>query len=99
MFFVKFANYEAFKDVFLVILDPFSCFPGLFFRFAQNLSQNRIKAFIRCFSAVSLFSFLSSFLSFPLCFSVYWLSVYEEGREEYLWEIRQRGGGAAPSRP
>lgn len=93
---------------FLVILEPFSCFPGVFFKFAQNLSQNRIKAFRRCFLLFSSFlssSFLSSLLSFTLyslfvCFSVYyWLSVYEEGREEYLWEIRQRGGGAAPSRP
>lgn len=81
----------------------------MFFKFALNLSQNRIKAFRRCFSAVFLFPlisfpFLSSFLSFPLyslfvCVSL-WLSAYdEEGREEYLWEIRQRGGGAAPSRP
>ena len=87
---------------FLVILEPFSCFPGVFSRFAHDLSQNRIKAFRRCFSAIFLFpflffSFLSSFLhsvfSVCVCFSVYWLSVYdEEGREEYMWEIRQRGG-------
>ena len=106
MFFFKFANYEAFKGVFLVILEPFSCFPGVFSRFAQNLSQNRIKAFRRCFSVVFLFpflffSFLSSFLHsvFSVCVFLSWLSVYEEWGEEYLWEIRQRGGGAAPSRP
>ena len=56
-----------------------------------------------------VFLMFSSFLLFPfLFFPLYslfvrvslWLSVYdEEGREEYLWEIRQRGGGAAPSRP
>lgn len=57
------------------------------------------------FSSFLSSSFLSSLLSFTLyslfvCFSAYWLSVYdEEGREEYLWEIRQRGGGAVPSRP
>lgn len=55
------------------------------------------------------FSFLSSFLFYPFL-SVFYVCVFlsslllvicvydDEGREEYLWEIRQRGGGAAPSR-
>ena len=102
-------NWSCFSSNSLIMrrLRAFSChFRAIFFAFhacspgfAQNLSQNRIKAYRRCFSAVFLFPLIQFHLySLFVCVSL-WLSVYEEGREEYLWEIRQRGGGAAPSRP
>ena len=74
--------------------------PGLR-RIYRKIGLRLLEGVFLLFSSLLFFPFLF----FPLyslfvCFSVYyWLSVYEEGREEYLWEIRQRGGGAAPSRP
>lgn len=74
--------------------------------FYRKIGLRLLEGVFLLFSSFLSSSFLSSLLSFTLyslfvCFSAYyWLSVYdEEGREEYLWEIRQRGGGAAPSRP
>ena len=70
--------------------------------FYRKIGLRLLEGVFLLFSSFLSSSFLSSLLSFTLyslfvCFSVYyWLSVYEEGREEYLWEIRQRGGGAAP---
>ena len=70
--------------------------------FYRKIGLRLLEGVFLLVSSFLLFPFLFFPLSFPLyslfvCFSVYWLSVYEEGREEYLWEIRQRGGGAAPS--
>lgn len=108
-------NWSCFSSNSLIMrrLRAFSChFRAIFllFRRVLQVCAELIKAYRRCFSAVFLFPlisfpflfpFLPSVFSVCVCFSfVYWLSVYdEEGREEYLWEIRQRGGGAAPSRP
>lgn len=72
--------------------------------FYRKIGLRLLEGVFLLFSSFLSSSFLSSLIPFTLyslfvCVSP-WLSVYdEEGREEYLWEIRQRGGGAAPSRP
>ena len=96
-------------------LRAFSChFRAIFLLFRRVLqvcAEFYRKIGLRLLEGV--FLLVSSFLLFPflfpflcilcLCVSLFYLLVIcvydEEGREEYLWEIRQRGGGAAPSRP
>ena len=108
VFFVKFANYEAFKGVFLSFQSHFLAFQACSSSLRRIYRKIGLRLLEGVFLSVFLFPLFFPLLSFPLL-SVFSVCVFlcllvicvydEEGREEYLWEIRQRGGGAAPSRP